>query len=100
MYQNYNVLFAGENTATSTSSNSAILRNSYSSKINPSHNMVYPWQTTVKKCIQIHECKIKMTVCFGQFLRPLLLSTDSHMKRTLFLVAVQLLELLIFPGMM
>lgn len=58
--------------------------------------MVYSQQTTVKKFIQIHECKIKMTVCFGQFLRPPLLSADFHMKITLFLVAVQLLELLIF----
>lgn len=56
--------------------------------------MVYSWKTTVKKFIQIHECKIKMAVCFG--LRSPLLSADFHMKITLFLVAVQLLELLIF----
>lgn len=87
-------------TAASTSRNSAIPGNSHSSKVNPSHNMVYPWQTTVKKCIQIHECKIKMTVCFGQFLRPPLLSTNFHMKSTLFLVAIPLLELLIFPGVL
>lgn len=48
MYQNYNVLFDGEKTATSTSSNSAIPGNSYSSKINPSYNVVYPWQNAVK----------------------------------------------------
>lgn len=48
MYWNYNVLFAGEKTATSTSSNSAIPGNSYSSKINSSRNVAYPWQNAAK----------------------------------------------------